>query len=503
MAQYLRGFLFLSFGFLILACGQAVNRSQTESTLAGFQFEEPSGNCQASTIEEKLGCIEGLTYRELAQGDTPKDYRLFELRLAQPVDHANPDGPTFNQKLILYHKSENAPLVLQTSGYQIFSIGLTRLAKDLGANQIQVEHRFFATSTPDPVDWTKLTVEQSAADFHRIALQFKPTYPKAWVNTGASKGGMTSIYHRRFYPDDLAATVALVAPHSYSTADERYISFVDQVGGDKYTDCRSKLEEFQKALLANKERILPRLKGGYEIVGSASVAFEHAVIELPFIFWQYGNPSSSSTGCNAIPRANATPDKLYNFMIRVSNPEDYFSDEGLRPFVSYFYQAANQLGAPASKLSHIENVLQHKDTYELKTYLPDDAVASYDDAATMRGVQDWIHSSGDKIIMIYGEYDPWTAGAYQPRRDGGENAYYVVKGGNHGANHTLLSPDDKRDAMTKLANWLNIELKIDIEQNDNESMATEMLNLRDVSAEQPQQRYLEDMETEIRRRYGR
>jgi hypothetical protein len=40
-----------------------------------------------------------------------------------------------------------------------------------------------------------------------------------WVNTGASKGGMTSVYHRRFFPNDLDANVAYVAPLSYSQED--------------------------------------------------------------------------------------------------------------------------------------------------------------------------------------------------------------------------------------------------------------------------------------------
>lgn len=454
--------------------------------------------CPGTNIEEKLGCIKGLEFEEINVAGTPSEYRIFDMMLEQPVDHNDPASPTFKQRLVLFHKSENAPLVLQTSGYEIFSVGLTRLARDLDANQIQVEHRYFGDSYPEKIDWTKLNIEQSAADFHGVVTKFKPTYPKGWVNTGASKGGMTSIYHRRFYPDDLAATVALVAPHSYSTADERYITFVDNVGGERYKPCREKLEKFQQALLKNKDALIPKLGGTYEVVGGAAVAFEHAVIELPFIFWQYGNPEATDKGCRAIPSENASTDKLFSYMQLVNNAEEYFSDAGITPFVSYFFQAANQLGGPGSKLTHIEDLMDHKDTYHLGTYLPKDAPNSYD-PQPMRDVQDWIANSSDGIMMIYGEYDPWTAGAYAPRRDGGDNVYYTVKAGNHGANHTLLSAADRKQAFEKLGSWLNIKITALSEDEGDENADTIVDNVIKLKPKK-KVRYLEDIEAEIRAR---
>jgi hypothetical protein len=39
-------------------------------------------------------------------------------------------------------------------------------------------------------------------------------FPGKWINAGESKGGVTSVLHRRFYPCDVEATVAYVAPIS-------------------------------------------------------------------------------------------------------------------------------------------------------------------------------------------------------------------------------------------------------------------------------------------------
>src|SRR6185436_7084690 len=98
-------------------------------------------------------------------------------------------------------------------------------------------------------DWSFLTVEQSAADFHAIAQSFHMLYKGAWVNTGASKGGMTSIYHRRFYPDDLDGTVAYVAPSSDGVADPRYDQFLDTVVP---AECMAKVRAAQVDMLKNR-----------------------------------------------------------------------------------------------------------------------------------------------------------------------------------------------------------------------------------------------------------
>jgi hypothetical protein len=182
----------------------------------------------SSTIEAKLGCLDDVSF-VLKSSDGVK---VFDITIKQPVDHKNPARGTFLQRLALTHRGESEPVVLQTSGYQIFAVKDSALSYSFQTNQIQVEHRFFADSKPAALDWKKLDIEQSAADFHHITESFKQIYGKKWVGPGASKGGMTSIYHRYFYPDDLAGTVADVAPLSFTTKDPRYLDFVSDVGGD-------------------------------------------------------------------------------------------------------------------------------------------------------------------------------------------------------------------------------------------------------------------------------
>src|SRR4029453_18614710 len=97
-----------------------------------------------------------------------------------------------------------------------------RLRNPPQANQPPPGHRYFEPSRPDQTDWSFDSIRQSATDEHRIIEQLKSIYTARWLTTGHSKGGMTAVYHRRFFPDDVDATVAYVAPISFSRADDRY-----------------------------------------------------------------------------------------------------------------------------------------------------------------------------------------------------------------------------------------------------------------------------------------
>jgi hypothetical protein len=398
---------------------------------------------------QRINSLEGVTAIETTSiVEQTEGVRKFAVQIEQPVDHFDPKAGTFQQKLVLFHRDYEEPMVLQTSGYAIFSESLSRLARNFATNQIQVEHRYFQTSTPVGKDWSKLTVRQSAEDFHRVVEKFKKLYPGHWVNTGGSKGGMTSIYHRRFHPEDLDGTLADVAPMSFGTDDSRYIGFLDQVGGPGYTDCRSKLEAFQRTVLEKREEILPTVSGVFTILGSKEVAYEHATLELPFVFWQYGSPTSASMGCNQVPEITAPVEALANYLHSVNSPSDY-SDSTLAQFRSYFYQAGAELGAPGTKLIHLADLLQYP--YTLDQYLPVPVVYN---GSTMLDVQKWISEESRGILFIYGEYDPWTAGAYQNIHAGSDNHFYVVPKANHGANYADLPAAQKAEATAILARWL-------------------------------------------------
>lgn len=422
--------------------------------VAAFAAALTAISARAEVLDD-LKTVEGVTdVRETTtSSDTADGLRRFTIRMDQPVDHSQPSSAHFSQKLVLFHRGYSEPTVLQTSGYKIFAEKMTRLASDFGANQIQVEHRYFDSSSPDPLDWSKLDIRQSAADFHNIVVRLKKLYTGHWVNTGASKGGMTSVFHRRFYPNDLDGTVADVAPLSFSLDDARYIDFVNEVGGAKYADCRTQLVDFQKTVLQRRDEILPELDGEFEQLGSKELALEHAVIELPFVFWQYGNPEDPTSGCGSVPSAEASKDKVLDFLESANDPQE-LADAQVKVFLPYFYQAAAELGAPGSDLAPLNGLL--KFPYNLEPYLPHGEHPSYSNSA-MLDVKEWVAQQASGLMFVYGEYDPWTAGAYRDLRPHADNHFYLVPHGNHGSKYDKLPGEQKVEALDTLARWLGKE----------------------------------------------
>jgi len=65
----------------------------------------------------RLQAIAGLTVVE-GSAVVP-GYRRFDMELDQPVDHEALDGQRFRQRLVLLHRSEAAPMVLESTGYEL------------------------------------------------------------------------------------------------------------------------------------------------------------------------------------------------------------------------------------------------------------------------------------------------------------------------------------------------------------------------------------------------
>jgi hypothetical protein len=418
----------------------------------------------AQDISETLSHIKGLTVKEVSPSPNPL-YRVFELKYMQPEDHFTEGSPEFSQRLVLWHLKqvggETRPMVLQTSGYAIFSLALSALASEFNANQIQVEHRFFADSVPASKNWKLDNIQQSAADFHHIVEALKPVYAGKWVNTGRSKGGMTSLYHRYFYPDDLAATVAHVAPHSYSLGDETdayAVRLADTIGGEANKVCRANLLESQKVLLSHKDQILTRINGDFALLGSKEIGLEHSIIELPWTYWQYSGPGED---CSNVPAPDAPIDDHINFLFENNDPNGY-NDTELAGFVPYYFQASTQLGNPGTRLTEIASLLNFKDTFNIKQYVPDEIELPYDNAVAMHEVSDWLKTKSTQMIFVYGGFDPWTGGAHPAENFSADRDTYRfdVAGMNHGAQFLDLKGEAHELAYTKIRQWLNINAEM-------------------------------------------
>ncbi len=412
-----------------------------------------------SDILDFLRGVPGLT--EVSEVPSPlTGTRFFRFRLTQPVDHTAPSGPTFTQFATLLHRSATAPLVLATTGYGIGTTpGQGEPTRLLNANQLTMEHRFFNSSTPSPVDWSKLTIAQAAADEHRLVTTFKPFYTGKWINTGGSKGGMTALFHRRFYPQDVDATLAYVAPINLANGDTRYISFLDNRGGAAN---RAAVEAWQQAILDRRAEVRALLAADAANRGATfnslglDKTLEFAMLEAPFTLWQYGDASLASQ----VPSPSASPQQLYSFLERASfGVVDAWSDSTLANYQAYYQQCATQLGYPAVEETHLRNLL-YPGQDRPAAYPPVGVPKLYDGGAAMRDIQTWINTTAERILLVYGENDPWTAGALEvPTSAQGRGVRkFMAPNGNHGASLARLTGVDSQAATQLLSQWMGVPI---------------------------------------------
>lgn len=425
-------------------------------TSAGLMLLTATALARADILDE-LTAIPGLTVVE--ERAVPSPFRFFVLSYTQPVNHLDPSRGTFEQRLTLLHRSEQAPTVAFTTGYDLpifpFRSEPTAL---VDGNQLGFEERFFTPSRPEPADFGDLDIFQAAADHHRVIEALRPLYPGPWLSTGASKGGMATVYHRRFFEGDIDGSVVYVAPSDVDNdEDSRYVEFLDQVGS---AECRDRLRAVQRAALERRDGIVPVLAQvaaetgiRFDLVGSADRAFELSIVELYWTFWQYG----LERDCDAVPDADAPLGDLLAFIGDVIGLTA-FADENQLPFLPFFYQAGTELGYPDLELlsAPIADLLRYPGLDTPRTFVPAEIPMEFDPLA-MADVDGWVRERGDKLLFIYGQNDPWTAEPFELGPGTTDSFRYFAPGANHGAGITSLVAREQLAAVDTVRAWAGLE----------------------------------------------
>jgi hypothetical protein len=427
--RYRRFLLLLLLLLSLLSC----NREKSDSDL---------------TLLERLQQIPGLQVAEI----TPLAgyQQSFQVNIAQEIDHNDPGKGTFAQLFYLSFRGEAAPTVFYTSGYGINRNYESEPAVLLQANQVLMVHRYFPYAVPSAGGWSFLTIEQAAADQHRVRERLREILTGPWVSSGASKGGMTALYYRYFYPADVMATVAYVAPILERTEDPRFSPFFEHVGT---AACREKLRLFQLAVLSRRKAMLALvhehalLKQYSFTVFSEAQAFEYSVLEYPFAFWQYG----TSGGCDSIPAPDGSDRELFDHLVLVS-PLSFYADADYEYYRPLFYQAYTEIGYCPYLYSHLDGLLHAVTAPSYRAFAPRGVEMTFH-PEVMQKVVPWLRLQGERIMYIYGKDDPWTAAALNP--DPGLDALQVVQ---PGANHRvkIIDLDRKDEVIAALERWLGI-----------------------------------------------
>ncbi|WP_167605283.1 S28 family serine protease [Maribellus sediminis] len=381
----------------------------------------------------------------------------YKIMVEQPLDHRHPKKGTFLQRVIICNKGVDRPVVFITEGYNGGYAENPRYINELSpileANQICMDHRYFGESMPDPLNWDYLTVRNAAADHHEVIQMMKKYYEEKWITTGISKGGQTVVYHRWLYPDDVDVSIPYVAPLNFAVEDGRHEPFIANVTGT--AEGRKKVRDLQLYVVKHRDEFVPMLKDYCEEKKLHSrlepeEMLDFVVLEYSYGFWQYGTP------IDAIPATDAGDDVIFEHLVKISSPM-YLSDEGVNIFLSFYIQAARELGYYGYDTEPFKDYLRIKSAegWMTKIYLPKDLKVKYQ-PKTALAVKKFIDTTDSRILFIYGEWDPWSASAFEvPQKD---NFLKIVKPeGSHNARIGNLPEDQKALVKAKLEEWLEMK----------------------------------------------
>ena len=417
------------------------------------------GSAAAQTggdIAERLRAVPRLTLVE--ERAAPMGYRLFVLSYRQRVDHARPRRGFFQQRLTLLHRGDDRPVVLFTSGYNVsLSPARSEPTRLVDGNQISVEQRFFSPLRPHPANWSKLTIWQGASDHHRIIAALRPLYAGRWLSTGPSKGGMASIYHRRFYPFDVDGTVAYAASNDVvNDEDSAYTEFFRTVGTPA---CRSALVALQREALGRRRAVLrtryaaAAAARGWtfaKTIKTVDRALEMLVLDTPWAFWQYGTLAD----CPGVPAPTASTDEIYAFLDAVTS-FGFYTDQGLNPYIPYYLHAGTQLGWPVPSFRRLRGLRRYPGLFSPRAVVPRELEMRFE-PHRMRNIDRWVRRRGSRLLFVYGQNDPWGAEAFELGRRTRDSYRYEAPGANHRADISGLMPAEAAAATATVQRWAGV-----------------------------------------------
>lgn len=147
------------------------------------------------------------------------NYPIRQVAFKQPLDHALPDGPSFEQYVDILQPagaSSSSPVLFVLGGEgNLTDRRLSGLYEAYGAPPdvvfIQAEHRGYGESLSLDADQSVpayVTVDQALADFHAVIQDLKKEYTGPWAAAGYSYSGGLVVDLAARYPDDLDAILS-------------------------------------------------------------------------------------------------------------------------------------------------------------------------------------------------------------------------------------------------------------------------------------------------------
>ena len=419
-----------------------------------------------ATLEEALAANDLFSaIRENPDSSTMKkkengelDYlSQYGMLFRQAVNHNQPDGDTFQQRVYILFRGFDRPTILVTEGYFWMAFGDSEdLGKNLNANMVHVEHRNFGKSfNQDKGKWEYETSAQASADLHAVYQALKPIFKGKWMSTGTSKNGETSIDYAYYYPNDMDLAVAFCSPFNVSLDDKCYGDYLLNKGNTE--KIRNLMKKHIRSALENGEEGLYQVccerfkQKGKPLPSFTEYVFN--IFDTYFNVFQYTFPSQHQTEIEDMTKnAETYAKRIYQTIL--SNRDEVF--------YTYFVDCAKEQGFPNPGYDYFADLLEgtsFKAEDVLQFLLKEEdhwLMKQYDNSIRLDMRENFFMNSTIPLLFYYSQPDPWSAA--QPDRLG-PNAKKVINPiGTHSSkiNDPAYCPADvKKEVMDFISTYIN------------------------------------------------
>ena len=423
-------------------------------TLAGCKTAVPTVTNSEKSTFKTLAAIPNVVRIEKREAVSHFDEN-YEIWFEQPIDHNDPSKGSFRQRVFLGFENPSEPVIVELRGYNIGGEKAGELAEHYKANQLTIEHRYFSNSRPEEIDWNTLTVENAAKDQTIIIDAIRSAlYPSAkFISTGISKGCMTTMTHRSFFPENVDACVCYVGPLNFEREDPRVYEFLKNVGTEAE---RQKVKAFQELCFENRPALLNAIKdaaGKEEMVWEFGIenALDYTILEYSFAYWQWGTKSED------IPKSDATADEIYKHLIDIVG-YGFFESKSVESLQPYFWAALTEQGIYGYETAPFNKYLNTEEVLKFDWAFPEGITKQYSTKPSQK-IKLFLDTSANKMLFIYGEYDAWSATSVHLTKDASKREMYkfVQPQGDHRTRIKSFKPEKQTEIYTIIDSWLEEE----------------------------------------------
>lgn len=354
--------------------------------------------------------------------DYQSQYSMF---ITQPVNHDQPGGDTFKQKVCILFRGYDRPTIMVIAGYSFEGFNDAEdIGMNLNANMVFVEHRNYGESyTNDAGQWKYQTAAQTSADLHAVYQALKPIFKGKWMSTGLHKSGEASMYYAYYYPNDMDLAAAFCSPFQVALADK---NIGEYIFNEMSTEALRKLmkEHVRWALTDGEEGAYQLVCDKYKEKGIPAPSFTEFVFnvfdsfltvyqhELPNMHQELIEEMTKDENtfvvaiCNNI-MVNRYSENYYTYWVDVAKEQGYL-DPG------YWYFADLLEGTSFKVEDVLATWMKEEDLWLLK---------QYDNSLHVDMRENFFLNSPIPLLFYYSHDDSWTGA--QPDKLG-TNAKKVI-----------------------------------------------------------------------------